>query len=139
MGKNMKKTKKNKKLKNWFLYWSAVGVGFFVLMFLLTTTWIGIDVNERCQLAQGRYEGDCVEALIQVLDNKENSFTERNQAIWALGQMGDKRAKGVLEKYYTGEIPEREPYNEGLSQYEMQKALKLVNGGLNITHWVWKR
>ena len=45
----------------------------------------------------------------------------------------------MVEKYYTGVIPEREPYDLGLSQYEMKKALKLLDGGLNLTHWVWKR
>ncbi len=89
-------------------------------------------------MAQSKHEGDCVEALSKVLDDESNSFRERNFAIWSLGQIGDDRAMGVIEKYYTGDIPKREPYDEGLSQYEMKKALKLLQGGLNITHLVWK-
>lgn len=129
------------KLKKWFLYWMVLGVGFIVLVFLVTATWIGVDVRERCQTAQSQYEGDCVEALIQVVDGEDiNSFRKRNQAIWALGQLGDDRGgrtSEIIEKYYTGEIPDREPYDDGLSQYEMKKALKLLDGGWNVTHFVW--
>jgi len=126
-----------KKLNQWFLFWGVVGFGFLALTFFITSTLIGIDVRERCLISQAQYKGDCVEALIQVIDDETNSFDERNRAIWALGQMGDIRGKQVLEKYYTGIIPSKEPYNKTLSQYEMKKALKLVNGGLNITHYVW--
>jgi hypothetical protein len=125
-------------LRQWFLYWLVVGIGLFILVFLITTTWIGVSVKEKCLAAQGKYDGDCVQALIQTLDSDSDSNRERNNAIWALGQLGDVRALSVLEKYYTGNIPEREPYDDDLSQYEMKKALKLVKGGLNITHWVWK-
>ena len=125
------------KLKQWFLYWLVIGVGFVALVFLVISIWIGVDVRKKCMIAQGRYEGDCVEGLIQIVDGDINSFRERNSAIWALGQIGDDRAKEVIEKYYIGIIPKREPYDAGLSQYEMKKALKLLDGGFNITHLVW--
>ena len=113
------------------------GVGFLVGSFLVSSLVIRDSVRERCNVAINQYEGDCVEALIQVVDGEMNSYSDRNRAIWALGQIGDDRegrVRGVIEKYYTGEIPEREPYDEGLSQHEMKKALKLLDGGWNITH-----
>lgn len=125
-------------LQRWFLYWVTVGLGFFILVFLITTTWIGVDVHQHCQTAQAKYSGDCVEALISAVDDPSNSLTSRNYAIWSLGQLGDSRAQTVLQKYYTGQIPEREPYNETISQYELKKALRLVNGATNITHFVWR-
>lgn len=135
------KVNKNKairvKVRNWILYWVAVGIGVFVLVFLITSTWIGVSVKGKCDIAISKYEGGCVEALIMQVDDNNAGYVERNNAIWALGQMGDKRGKLVLEKYYTGYIPNREPYAEGLSQYEMRKALKLMDGGINITHIVW--
>lgn len=124
------------KLKKWFLYWTTLTTGFLVLVFLITITLIGIDVKERCLTAQGKYEGDCVEALIQTVDGDINSLKERNYAIWALGIIGDERARPVIEKYYTGEIPDREPYDQTLSQYEMKKALKLL-GKFNPNHLFW--
>lgn len=125
------------KLTQWFLYWAVLGAGFFVLIFLITGTWIGVDVKERCLMARSRYGGDCVSALVQVVEREENSFRERNSAVWALGQLGDGRARHVLEKYSTGVVPDREPYDQVLSQYELKKALKLVRGGCNLTHLVW--
>lgn len=126
------------KLTRWFLYWGLVGVGLFVLVFLITTTWIGVSVKEKCLVAKGKYSGDCVDALVKVVDSEDNSFRERNYAIWALGQLGDKKALGVLNKYYTGIIPEREPYDNGLSQYELKKAINLLESGFNLSAIVWR-
>jgi hypothetical protein len=126
------------KLKEWCLYWLVVGTGTFILVFLVTCTWIGVDVKEQCKIAKGKYEGDCVEALAQVLDDEENSLRERNMATWALGQLGDERALEMLKKYYTGNIPDREPYDKTLSQYELKKAIKLIESGLNLTAFVWR-
>ena len=125
------------KLKQWLLYWLVLGMGFVILVFLITSTWIGIDIKERCLAAQGKYEGDCVESLIQVVDDEQNSFRERNSAVWALGQLGDERAKAVLEKHYTGKIPKRESFDGVLSQYELKKAINLIDG-FNITKFIWR-
>lgn len=126
-----------KNIQKIFLYSFLLGIGFFILVFLITSISIGKEVNRRCELAQSQYGGDCVEALMQTLEDDKKFFRERNHAIWSLGQLGDERAIPVLEKYYTGNIPDREPYDDGLSQYEMKKALKLLNGGFNITHLLW--
>jgi hypothetical protein len=136
MKKNEKILGFNKnKLKQWFLYWTALAAGLFILIFLITITLIGVDVKERCMSAQNKYEGDCVDALVQVVDHEENSLSERNYAVWALGIIGDEKARPVIEKYYTGIIPDREPYDKTLSQYEMKKALKLL-GKFNPNHLV---
>lgn len=127
------------KLKDWFFFWAVVGSGTFILFFLVTATWIGFSVHDHCLLAQGRYGGDCVEALIAHLEDEGNPYGERNSAIWALGQLGDPRALPVLEKYFTGNIPNRESWNGVISQYELKKAIKLVKGSYNATHFVWRR
>jgi hypothetical protein len=124
-------------LASWFLYWLVLGVGLIVLVFLITGTWIGVEVKQHCLAATSHYQGDCVEALTHMVDDEQASYRERNYAIWSLGQLGDQRARATLEKHYTGNIPAREPYDDGLSQYEMRKALKLVDGGLNLTHLLW--
>ena len=126
------------KLKGWALYWITVGLGVFILLFLITSTWIGVSVRGQCQIAKARYKQDCVESLMMVLDDETNTLRERNTAIWALGQFGDSRALKVIDKYYTGQIPDREPYDATLSQYEMKKAIKLINGGFNITAVLWR-
>ena len=128
------------KTKIWLHYWLVVGVGTFVLFFLITSAWIGYGVREDCDLARGRYgqELHCVDALIAHLEDENNPYGERNSAIWALGQLGDKKALPVLEKYYTGEISDREPWNKMISQYELKKAINLVSGGFNATAIVWR-
>ena len=119
-------------------YWAVVGMGTFILLFLVTSTWIGQDVRENCLRAQARYGGDCVEALVSLLDDEQAPFRERNSAIWSLGQLGDKRALPALENLYTGQIPPREPYDAGISQYELKKAIKLVGGSFNATSIFWR-
>jgi hypothetical protein len=55
-----------------------------------------------------------------------------------LGQYGDNRALPALQNYYTGDIPEKEPLDKMISQYELKKAIKLAKGGLNITALFWR-
>ncbi len=89
-------------------------------------------------MAQNKYGGDCVEAFIGLVDDETEDFRSRNDAIWALGQLGDSRALPVLNNYFTGIIPDREPLNSVISQYELSKAIKLAEGGTNLTAWAWR-
>jgi len=125
-------------IKNFIIYGGAVGIVTFFLFFLITCTWIGHSVRTNCQNAQKRYEGTCTEALIQFLDDDSNPLVDRNSAIWSLGQLGEREALGILEKYYTGDIPDREPLDKTISQYELQKAIKLIKSGINLGAWVWR-
>ncbi|MFC1653835.1 HEAT repeat domain-containing protein [Patescibacteria group bacterium] len=113
------------------------GLGFLTGTFLITSVWIGNDVKIQCKSSEVEYGGDCVERLMVLVSDEERSFRDRNTAIWALGQLGDEKAKPTLESLYTGEIPEREPQDEMISQHELKKALNLVSGGLNITRFIW--
>ena len=133
------------KLRQWFLYWLVLCVGLFILIFLITSTWIGVSVNDKCLVAVGKYQvdlpagrQDCVDALLTTLQNPQESYRTKNYAIWSLGQLGDKRALPALENLYTGQIPPREPYDAGISQYELKKAIKLVGGSFNATSIFWR-
>lgn len=120
-------------IKRKIFFGFLIAGSLFTFMFIITCTLIGLSVSQKCEVAQDRYSGDCVESLISYLDDEDNSLKSRNSAIWALGQIGDSRALPVLEKYYTGNIPEREPIDKVLSQYELKKAINLVSGGFNVT------
>jgi hypothetical protein len=127
------------KYRNLFFYWFVVGLGFFILFFLVTSTWIGVSVKEKCLIATARYsKTDCVLALMDQLQDENASNREKNYAIWSLGQLGDERALPTLKNMYTGNIPDREPYDETVSQYELKKAIKLIDGGFNATAFVWR-
>ncbi len=130
---------KVKNIKAKFLYLFALGVSLFFLFFMITGVWIGHEAKRLCQEAKWEYKKtDCVEALIATLDDEKQGYRTRNHAIWALGQFGDERALPVLQKYYTGNIPDREPLDETISQYELKKAVNLANGGTNIISWMWR-
>lgn len=129
---------KIKNIKAKLLYFLAVSVSVFFLFFVITCTWIGYDVKKQCSEAKKDYHADCVESLIKLLNDEERSFRERNSSVWALGQLGDSRALPTLQSYYTGNIPDREPLNESISQYELKKAVNLTSGGINIAAWAWR-
>jgi len=132
--------KLKKSLKKFIVCLIALGVVFFIAVFLITSVLIGRSVRGRCALAQEKYSGSCVETLTSVLANPESPYVDRNHVVWALGQLGDKEALPVLKRYYQGFVPDyREPYNEELSQYELSKAIKLLEGGWNLSAWVWRR
>jgi len=127
-----------KSLGNIILYISAIGLSIFLLFFVITGTWIGYEAKRQCSDAIHEYGGDCVEALISQLNDDHRGYRARNDAVWALGQMGDSRALPTLEKYYTGNIPSREPLDQSISQYELKKTINLTRGGLNITAFLWR-
>ncbi len=127
-----------KNLKQLIVYAGAVGISILLLFFVIICTAIGYDVKRQCQEAKGAYGGDCVEAFITTLENANNPFRTRNEAIWALGQIGDSRALPVLQSYYTGNIPPREPMDKTISQYELQKAIALAQGEFNLSAWAWR-
>lgn len=129
-------------MKNIFkklLFLATIGISVFVLFFMVTCVWIGFDVKRQCSDAKNEYNQEkCVDALIMLLNDKNRGYSARNSAIWALGQLGDVEALPVLQNYYTGNIPDREPWNNVISQYELSKAINLLNGGTNITVLFWR-
>lgn len=132
------KDKMSKKNQSVFWYFIIVLVSLAIVLCCAVIIWIGYEVVSACRSAQQQYEGDCVEALASVVRDEGQSFTARNDAIWALGQLGDARALPTLEEFYSGEMPEREPWDKTLSQYELQKALALLQGGSNYLAWTWR-
>ncbi len=117
-------------------YIIGVGVVLFLFVFLITCSQIGYEVKKQCRIAQNRYGGECVDALMSEVAD-QSSQAGKNDAVWTLGQLGHKKALPFLEKYDTGKpLPDREPWNEGVSQYELRKAIKLLKGGINFCSFV---
>ncbi len=116
----------------------AIGTSIFLLFYIIACTWIGYEVKNICQIAQHQYTGDCVQSLSQLITDETQSFHSRNDGIWSLGQLGDSRALPALQSLYNGNIPQREPYDDMVSQYELKKAINLANGGTNISAFVWR-
>lgn len=100
-------------------YGMIVGLSVLFLLFFVASSAIGNEVKNQCQKAINEYGEDCTLALSQMVNDQRKDFRSRNDAIWALGQLGDPRALGALESHYTGVIPEKEPLHASLSQYEL--------------------
>ncbi len=131
---------KTKLIKQYFLYLCALGVSIFILFFIILCTWIGYELKSVCREAKNTYgsKQTCNQALTRMLDDNRQNFKNRNDAIWALGEIGSPDSLPVLKKYYTGIIPAREPLYKTISQYELKKAIDLTSGGLNISAFVWR-
>ena len=128
-----------KKLINKLLFLGVIGMSVFALFFVITSVWIGFDVKRQCRDAKSEYGQDkCVDALLMILNDEGRGFSARNSAIWALGQLGDEKALPVLQSYYTGIIPDKEPLDGVISQYELKKAVNLTSGGKNLTAIFWR-
>jgi hypothetical protein len=73
--------------------------------------------------AVARFPGGRAEALIQLVDCGECRIRDRNQAVWALGQMVEARAAPVLRRHYDGRPCD---HHARLCQYELGKALRMM-------------
>ena len=104
-----------------------VAVGGFVYSVKL----IKDGVDEQCAIAQEKYEGDCASAMLTKLSVEKLPTKDFNSLVWALGQLNDKRALDKLKELY--ENPEIK------DKYELSKAIKWLDGGLNITRLIWRR
>jgi hypothetical protein len=106
----------------------AVASGFFSLFYT---------VRKTCNSAKEKHQGKCQTALVLVLEDEKATPKEKNDAIWALGQMAEPESLSALENIYAGKVPEgREPLNEVVSQYEIEKAIRWVKNG-NSTSWMY--
>ncbi len=122
-------------MKKDFLYFFLILLAVILAGFSFICWDIGKGVKSISEEAVQKYPGGKVDALIAFVDSKDNSLRRRNHAVWALGQLGQKKALPVLEKYYHGDpnVRARE-----LSQHELKKAIKLCRGGFNISAWTWR-
>ena len=95
-------------------------------------------VQKITREAQASYGGEPVIALIALVEDESAPFEKRNTAIWALGQIGDKRALPVLQKLDTAEV-QHPPYDSTayIVQYSVEKALKHING-FTVTKWMYR-
>lgn len=99
--------------------------------------WIFYTVKKTCDLAKEKHGGKCQEAVVKVIGDEKSGPREKNDAIWALGQLAEPESLAALENIYSGKVPEgREPLDEVVSQYEIEKAIRWCKNG-NATSWMY--
>ena len=114
------------------LSWLGV-LGLAGLGFLLSC--IGWEVRRLSNSAMCQFGGDRVMALARLVDGEDIPLNRKNEAVWALGQLGDARALSTLEKWYYGG-----PCNHDstICQYELKKAIAKCRGGVNFLAPTWR-
>lgn len=110
----------------------------FLIIFSYSLYAIYKDVKANCLKAQDEYKVDCVGSLIKVVQSENKTFRQKNSAVWALGQLADKKALPFLyelNKSLTQQ--ERCAYDGYLCKYEVQKAIRWCESG-NVTSWMYR-
>ena len=128
----MQDLKRVSKIASWIL---AIIVGILIVIYLGGSIMIGWGINKESRGAMSRFGGDRIEALIAVVDCQDCSLEDRNHAVWALGQLRDKRALPILYKYRTGK-----PCNHSrqICQYEIGKAIRWTEGNSYMLPQIWR-
>jgi hypothetical protein len=88
--------------KKWMIRISAPVFILLLALFSMIELAIGWGVKDSIRVAQEQFPGDRAKALITMVECESCNMKDRNQAVWALGQLDDARALRVLEKYCTG-------------------------------------
>ena len=110
------------------VWWAALAVFFIALLygsFVGLVWWIRSDAKEFAVRTTEDYPGDHVETLLALAQSEGRSFADRDQAVWALGILGDDRALPVLTKFYTGRECDHSTF---LCQKELRKAIDRCEG-----------
>lgn len=68
---------------------------------------------------------DKIYALINYMKSSDYSLESRNNMVWTIGRLSDRRALPYLQALYTGE-PCR--HSQELCQYELSKAINRCGG-----------
>ena len=131
----MKKTT----LRKFILSVILIGLVAFIILFAISLSMIFSGVKSICEIASNKFENDNVEALISLIESDEFSFKQKNKAIWALGQIGDRKALPLLRKLDTDEI-QKKPLNSNkyIVQYSVEKAIRQINSDFIVTRWMYR-
>jgi hypothetical protein len=110
-------------------------VGLVLIAYLGINVLIGWGVCVDSKKAMAKFSGDRVAALIAVVDCETCDLRDRDNAVWALGMLHDRRALPVLHKHYTGK-----PCNHRrqICQYELSKAIQWTKGKSYMAPQLWR-
>jgi hypothetical protein len=105
----------------------------FIIVLLVVTYKVESQVQEICKMAVSVYPGDNIQALINVIKNENTCTRDKSKALWALGQLGDKKALPYLIENFNG-IEETD-----ICIYEAQFAIeKIKNESFNLAGFLWR-
>lgn len=123
-----------KKIKLTFIFVITI----FLISFVVSLIRIHSCVKSICIKAKNEYKRDCVVSLIEYIKSGNHTYREKNRAIWALGQIADKKALPFLTEL-NNSIPKQKKcvHDNSLCKHEIEKATKWCTKG-NITKWMYR-
>jgi len=101
MQRGKDETRISLKLKRIIIYALPIGLSFLIILYGITCWIIFSEVKKVCNKAAQEFQGDTIESLTILLNSDKYGYEEKNDAVWALGQIGDPKALSVLERFYT--------------------------------------
>ena len=128
----MRILKRVSKIASWIL---AIVAGILIVAYLGVSIMIAWGINKESRSAMARFAGDRIEALMALVDCQNCRLEDRNHAVWALGQLRDKRALPVLYKYRTGKSCN---HSWQICQYEISKAIRWTEGNSYMLPQIWR-
>jgi hypothetical protein len=105
--------------------WIFVGFLAIAVSLLALEGSIQLTVRSTGDRAAARFGGDRVKGLMSVVECDSCSLRERDMAVWALGELRDRRALPVLKPHFTNA---KCNHATGLCQYELGKAIMKIEG-----------
>ena len=113
---------------------SLIVLAVLAAILLAMTFYVESDVQKVCDSAVKRYPGDKIDAIILVAQESDLCTKEKTRALWALGQLGDKKVLPFLRANYAGKS------EDNICIYEAQFAIeKLEKGSFNLPGFLWRR
>lgn len=125
-------------LKKALVYTFSYGALAFAILYAIACLFIFTSVKVICTKAEREFQQDHVTSLMAVVNSDKSTYKDKNDAIWALGQIGAKQALPLLEGMYTGIKDERCNLDENICQYELEKAIRFINSKFLVTRWMYK-
>jgi hypothetical protein len=116
---------KSKLIKKFMLFGYVAIIAGVVITIWGAVTSIHLAADTIGDNAANAFHKDRVESLLLLLDSDRYSLKDKNDAIWALGVLKDKRALNKLESLSTGEACEHE---KKPCRREIKKSILKIQG-----------
>ena len=116
---------KSKLIKKFMMFgYFAIAAGIIITVWGAMAS-IKIAADNIGENAANAFHKDKVESLLLLIDSDQHSLREKNDAIWALGVLKDKRALSKLESLATGEPCD---HAKKVCQRELEKSILKIKG-----------
>jgi hypothetical protein len=133
--------KSTSRMRRILLWGTPIVLLVCVIVIVLFSLRIEMGVKKICATATQAYPGDKVDALMRSVasedyDYNAQVYSENNRVVWALGQLGNKRALPFLTDLLTDEPCDHET---NLCQGEIMEAIQKLNSNqFNLPAFLWR-